>query len=354
MANLAMILGAAKRIKPGTSSRLAPGTPGMIGAGTSPATPSLQRVGQAASAGGAPGGVIPAPVDPNSGATDDTTDPNAAYLSEFSSGLGEARSAIQNQMSAALSEISQREALANQALGNMPADLNNIYAPAQAQVANTAQALYTAQQNSGMTPLLPEGAEAAPIQASLAGALASRQADVPYLQQAAAGSFSKQRADVQSNGGSQLADIATQEAQMRDADAKDARDFAAQQASAKSDRSNAVEDQAASFEHDKEMANLNAKLSGQKAQKTTTWGRFEVDPQRGGMIAEDRPDLANHIRHGNDKPSKVYRSIVKNMTQNPPKDATDLLNRVTKIKKKHHSLPRSVSLALFDAGISGQ
>lgn len=283
-----------------------------------------------------PPGIAAPPVDP-SAQMQQPPDPNDQWLSAYQDALGASRGNIEAQYGAALNEIAQREGLTSQAIGQLPGQLNDIYAPAQAQVGQLSQTLADAQNKSGLTALVPAGAEAAPIQAAMTGSLASRQADVPLLNLAAQGEFSKQRQSVASDKANALSQLAQQDASQR----------ASMSANRASDQQK--------HGWDIEMANLDFKHQQQlkAAPQSSAFGTRETSADRGGELAYTTPDVANAIRNGdNPKIGAVYKAVLNDITKNPPKNAAAYVKRWKAYQNQFGHNPRAVSLALFDSGLS--
>lgn len=263
--------------------------------------------------------------------TENPADPNVDYQAAYQAALGESQANIEAQYSAALAELANREGIANQAIDQLPGNLNAIYEPAQASMNQTSQALYQAQQASGLTPFLPQGAEAAPIQAALSGALASRQADVPLLKLSAAGAASQARQSLDQSRMSALSNLSSSGG----GGGSDAMALAQQK------RQWELEDRA------------------NTPSQTQTWGLNEIASDRGGEIAHFSPDLADTVRAGAaGKDSKVYSKVLNDLIKNPPQGksgnlkANKLLQRIRTYQSKYGGNAAAVSLALFDSGLS--
>lgn len=145
------------------------------------------------------------------------------YTSAFNDALGAQRAGIERQFSMALGDISQREALAGQAVGALPGQLSSIYKQGSDNVGAATKSLDSAQQASGLRSFMPAQAQMAPLAAASSNDLAARQADVPLLQLAMQTEMSRQRgavgqarigsmADVDAQQASYLADLARAQA----------------------------------------------------------------------------------------------------------------------------------------------
>lgn len=133
----------------------------------------------------------PAPILPPA-----VAQPEVDYMGAFTSALGASRAGVERQFTSALADIAQREGLAQQAVGQLPSQLTNIYQQGDANVMTAAAGLDSAQQASGLTSYLPAGAQMSPLTAARTNDLSSRQADVPLLQLAVQNESNRQRGAV--------------------------------------------------------------------------------------------------------------------------------------------------------------
>lgn len=116
-----------------------------------------------------------------------------SYDDQFKQSLLKSRAAIDQQFQSALSDISQREGSANQALGLLPGQVQGVYDRGNANLAQAQGTLDTAQKATGLQSFAPAAAQMAPISAAIGQDLAARQADVPLLKLGSAQVFTQQR-----------------------------------------------------------------------------------------------------------------------------------------------------------------
>lgn len=271
-------------------------------------------------------------------------DNGAAYREAYQAALAQSQSTIEAQYGAALDEIAKREGLAYQAVDMLPAQYEAIYGPAQQATTDASNAIHQAQQASGLTPLLPAGAEAAPIQAALSGALANNQSGVPLLRLGVGGEIGKQRDNVNQQRASALTELAMQRAQYETS----LQEMLLQ-------RQWDAADQAASYAFE------DAQASQQEQEDLPAWGLNEVNVDRGGQIAKFDVNRANAIRSGQDpKGFNAFAKVMEDLRKNPPVGKSGrvkqalVMARLKDYMRRWPHQAEAVSLALFDSGITGQ
>lgn len=253
-----------------------------------------------------------------------------AYNDSYGANFGAARSAVENAFSNAMGEINQRGAAAGGVLDQMPGNIQRIYGDAQAGMDQATTALGTAQQASGLSPLVPASSYMAPVQAANATDQAGRLAGVPLLRSGVEGALSKERQSANSDYQMALADIAEREASARSSG-----------------------------------GGLNAvgqELLSEEAQNTADqsggWGSGYLGTDRGGDIANKRPQFADMLRKqaGGVKAQSAYNDAMDEFSKARQKglklDSNHLHKIVEKLRKRHGKYMGALNLALIDAGYS--
>jgi len=177
-----------------------PGLPPMKG-GLGPAKgiqPGARQPGDAGYAGPPPNAALKSYFDAlNASKPQYAPMDMSGYSNAFQSALNTARGNIQQQLGTALGDIQQSQMHAQNALGQLPGQVNAAYAQTQGTTNNALAALTQAQQRAGNNPLMDASAFMAPEQAAIAGSQAAQLANQPLLNQGIEQMVANRRAQAQ-------------------------------------------------------------------------------------------------------------------------------------------------------------
>lgn len=140
-----------------------------------------------------------------------------AYDQAYSNAMAAARANITSSIGNALTEIANRQSIANQGLQQLPGQLNTIYDQAKGQVTAGADNLLAQQKASGQSSFLSAEGSVAPGLTAMANANAGAVGAVPTLQLAFDNSFGEQRQAASASAAGSLASLDA-EAAMHTAD----------------------------------------------------------------------------------------------------------------------------------------
>lgn len=103
------------------------------------------------------------------------------YMSLYQKGLNDAKASIAQRLQGDLGYIQQQQALAGQAIGQLPGGINAAYDQAASTNLNAENMITSAQKKSGVGSLTPLGSYMAPVNAALAGTRTADLQNVPLL-----------------------------------------------------------------------------------------------------------------------------------------------------------------------------
>lgn len=139
----------------------------------------------------------------------------SGYSAAFQGALNTARGNISQQLGTALADIQQSQQHAQNALGQLPGQVNAVYGQTQGTTNNALAQMAQAQRNSGMTPLMDTAAFMAPEQAAIAGSHAAQLANQPLLQQGIEQQVANRRAQAQLAAQERMGALDMQQAQFQ-------------------------------------------------------------------------------------------------------------------------------------------
>lgn len=132
------------------------------------------------------------------------------YADEYQKALAASSAGIANQFHMALSDIAQREGMANQAVGLLPGQLNDVYNASGANMLNGAASLDAAQKASGLSSFMPAGAQMTPLSAAMGENKATAMSGVPLLALAVKTQMANERGALEQAHQSAIAQLASQ------------------------------------------------------------------------------------------------------------------------------------------------
>lgn len=132
------------------------------------------------------------------------------YADEYQRAMTAASAGIANQFHMALSDIAQREGLAQQAVGQLPGQLNQVYSAGAANMMTGAASLDAAQKASGLNSFMGAGAQMAPLSAAMGENKATAMSSAPLLALAVKTQMANERAALEQQHQSALQSLAEQ------------------------------------------------------------------------------------------------------------------------------------------------
>lgn len=217
-----------------------------------------------------------------------------SYADAFNASLARSRSGIEQQFQSALQDISQREGLANQAVGLLPGQVQGVYDRGDANLTQAQGALDSAQQAANLTSYAPASAQMAPILAARGQDLAARQADVPLLQLGTQQAFSQQRGSLNQARLGAMGDLDSEE-----------RSFTAQRAGQEADQTSQLLGQDWLAEQDfgrqKRAAGVEGKAAmAEEGRSLNTFGAADTSDARGQWLRSYDPGTYKRIVGSNE------------------------------------------------------
>lgn len=226
------------------------------------------------------------------------------YDSAYNQAMQASRSNITQAMGNALSEIANRQNIANQGLATLPGTINQNFTAAQTSENNASQQMAAAEQNAGLHSFLPQGAEMQPGLQAIANANAGAQSQVPILKMGLDTAFSNQRQQTQASYQDKLDSL---DQTIADHNASYS---ASQQDKLSSIRENLIAQHFQQEGQDAKTAQANAAKYAAQQTKTAAQMTPGYSGKNGQAIVKNLPDVAAATRAAGGRTQQAYQETI--------------------------------------------